>query len=53
MTVYEALAIVPDLILVHVSTFEVADDEEVHEQRNQFWCNVEEKNRERQAGQAM
>ena len=53
MTVYEALAVVPDLILVHVSTFEVADDEEVHEQRKQFWCTVEEKNRERQAGQAM
>lgn len=30
MTVYEALAAVPDLILVHVGTFEVAG-EEVHE----------------------
>ena len=34
MTCYEALAVVPDLILVHISTFEVADDEvEEGEQR--------------------
>ena len=46
MTCYEALAVVPDLILVHISTFEVADNE-VHEQKKSFWCNLEEKNRER------
>ena len=47
MTCYEALAMVPDLILVHVSTFEVID-ENVHEQKKQFWCNLEEKNRDKQ-----
>ena len=30
MTCYEALAIVPDIILIHISTFEVAENE-VHE----------------------
>lgn len=50
MTVYEALAEVPDLILVHVGTFEVAG-EEVHEQRKQFWCNIEETDREKQANE--
>lgn len=29
MTVYEALAAVPELMLVHVSTFEVLEDEPI------------------------
>lgn len=42
MTVYEALCAVPDLILIHVSTFEVRDDEPIQiEQRKQFWVNLE------------
>ena len=48
MTCYEALAAVPDLILIHVGTFEVADDE-VQEQRKQFWVNLEERDREKLA----
>ena len=49
MTVYEALAAVPELMLVHVSTFEVLEDEPIQiEQRKQFWVNLEQKDREKQ-----
>ena len=48
MTVYEALAAVPELMLVHVSTFEVLEDEPIQiEQRKQFWVNLEQKDREK------
>ena len=50
MTCYDALAVVPDLILIHVATFEVID-EPVNEQRKQFWCNIEETNREKQVSE--
>ena len=46
MTAYEALTVVPDLTLVHVSTFEVRD-EELQEQKKSFWVNIEQKNREK------
>ena len=48
MTVYEAMAAVPELMLVHVSTFEVLEDEPIQiEQRKQFWVNLEQKDREK------
>ena len=52
MTVYEALAAVPELILIHVSTFEVREDEPIQqEQRKQFWVNLEQKDREKQVNE--
>lgn len=41
MTVYEALAHCPDLILVHISTFEVRDEDVVPDQKKSFWYDME------------
>ena len=46
MTVYEALAHCPDLILVHISTFEVRDENVVPEQKKSFWYDLD-KNQEK------
>jgi len=42
MTVYEALCICPDLILIHVSTVEVPDEAIVIKKQKHFWCDADD-----------